>query len=559
MAFSALSVPGSFSAVVAAWSGASGYETVVAVAVLALLLTTLAVLKRRSRFDLDVIPGPWRHAPPLVGNVLECLRPDFHRVLLSWSNKYGGICRVKFLWQDALVVTDPAALAAIMGRGEGAMDKAAVAYAPINKMCDPHGNANLLTSAADDSWKAIRKAVAVSFAMQNIKKKFPLVLSRINQLVDRLAAVGPEASIDVDQAALRVTLDVIGLAGFGHDYNSVSQDIPNYNHLLRVLPRCFTEVMMRIANPLRAAFPTAFKNGPKGATAFAAFQSEMSLLLKQLEARGTPAADDTDIGSQLIRVMQAHPEISRERILSEIGILFVEGFETTGHTTSWTLFNIASVPEVQEKIATELDAAGLLVRPDRPAPREFQWEDLKSLPYLTACVKEAMRMLPVVSIMARVAGRDMHVGPYKVPAGTLVATPLFAIHNTIHNWDQPEQFMPERWLTVPTETYVYNSRDSSSAGSGNNDSCSAAAAAAGSSKRGITFMPFSEGPRNCVGQSLAKMEVLTLLAKLCANFRIELSPEMGGRQGVQSRESTHLTLQTAGTRGIRCHLNPRAA
>jgi cytochrome P450 len=88
------------------------------------------------------------------------------RQLLDWSNQYGGIYRLKFLWQDALVVTDPVALAAIMGRGEGAMDKASLVYAPINRMCTPHGDANLLTSAADEHWKAIRKAVAVSFSMQ---------------------------------------------------------------------------------------------------------------------------------------------------------------------------------------------------------------------------------------------------------------------------------------------------------------------------------------------------------------------------------------------------------
>jgi hypothetical protein len=87
-------------------------------------------------------------------------------VLLGWSDKYGGIVRAQFLHQPALIVTDPAALAAIMGRDEGAMDKAALAYAPINRMCTPHGDANLLTSAADDSWKAVRKAVAVSFSMQ---------------------------------------------------------------------------------------------------------------------------------------------------------------------------------------------------------------------------------------------------------------------------------------------------------------------------------------------------------------------------------------------------------
>jgi cytochrome P450 len=104
-----------------------------------------------------------------------------------------------------------------MGRGEGAIDKAAMAYAPINRMCDPHGNANLLTSAANDSWKAVRKAVAVSFSIQHIKKKFPLVLGRVNQLVGRIAAQGPGASIDVDQAALRVTLDVIGLVSSNGD------------------------------------------------------------------------------------------------------------------------------------------------------------------------------------------------------------------------------------------------------------------------------------------------------------------------------------------------------
>ncbi len=58
------------------------------------------------------------------------------------------------------------------------------------------------------------------------------MLSRINELVARCAALGPEAPVDVDQAALRVTLDVIGLAGFGHDYQSVKQDKPAYDHLL---------------------------------------------------------------------------------------------------------------------------------------------------------------------------------------------------------------------------------------------------------------------------------------------------------------------------------------
>jgi hypothetical protein len=49
-------------------------------------------------------------------------------------------------------------------------------------MCDPHGNPNLLTAPADDKWKAIRKGVAVSFAFQNIKRKYPMVVARVNEV-----------------------------------------------------------------------------------------------------------------------------------------------------------------------------------------------------------------------------------------------------------------------------------------------------------------------------------------------------------------------------------------
>jgi cytochrome P450 len=198
------------------------------------------------------------------------------------------------------------------------------------QMTDPHGNPNLLTAPADEKWKAIRKGVAVSFAFQNIKKKYPMVLDRVNRVITRAAALGGDASIDVDQLALRVTLDVIGLAGFGHDYQSVEKDVPEYDHLLRVLPRCFTEVMLRVINPLRPIFPSWFKNGPKGAAAFLEFQNQMRFLLNKIRTDGEPAEENCDIGAQVWRVLKEHPDISEDRMLSEIGMLFVEGFETTG-------------------------------------------------------------------------------------------------------------------------------------------------------------------------------------------------------------------------------------
>lgn len=92
-------------------------------------------------------------------------------------------CRLKFLWNDVVLVTEPAALASIMGRGEHAVDKAFETYAPINKMCDPHCNPNLLTSEADATWKAVRKAVAVSFSVQvSALLSYPIITQVVHVL-----------------------------------------------------------------------------------------------------------------------------------------------------------------------------------------------------------------------------------------------------------------------------------------------------------------------------------------------------------------------------------------
>jgi cytochrome P450 len=450
--------------------------------------------------------------------------------------------RLKVLWKNVLVVTDPKAAAVVVGRGPYALDKAALFYAPVNEMVSPHAEPNLLTAPSDEKWHTIRKAVAVSFSHGNIRRKFPVVLEKVNELIARCRALGPSHSIDVDQAALRVTLDVIGLAGFQHDFECVKQDVPSWNHLLRVLPRCFTEVELRLANPFRSFgfLPRRFFTyGEKGTKSLSHFQDEMIALLDTMRKRGPPKHTDFSIGAQLLR-LQNTCGITDDRILSEIGILFVEGFETTGHTISWTLFCIATTEGIQEKIAEELDNAGLLLKPNS-SPRELVYEDLRKLSFLNSCLKEAMRMYPVVSVgNGRMTSKATRVGQYIVPNGVIVGVPLYALHNTKHNWEDPKSFKPERWLKVPVETFVYNSLDPEAKGS-----------------ESLTFMPFSEGPRNCVGQSLAKMEVLGVLAKLLSNFRFTLAPEMNGKEGVTNRESTHLTLQTKGTKGIRMHLTPR--
>lgn len=72
---------------------------------------------------------------------------------------------------------------------------------------------------------------------------------------------------------------------------------------------------------------------------------------------------------------------------AEIGIFFLAGFETTGHSGAWLLYLLSQHPEVEAKICQELDQHGLLVTPDRPNPRQVTYDDLAKLTYLDMAIK----------------------------------------------------------------------------------------------------------------------------------------------------------------------------
>ena len=139
--------------------------------------------------------------------------------------------------------------------------------------------------------------------------------------------------------------------------------------------------------------------------------------------------------------------IPRPRLLAEVGIFWGAGFETTAHTICWTLFLLATHPEVETKLLQELEGLGLAASPSNPKPRAMIWEDLSNLKYLSAVINESMRMYPVVSSgTIRITHDWTKLGEYTVPPGIPILTPFYAIHRSPRLWVEPDRFMPGRWL-----------------------------------------------------------------------------------------------------------------
>ncbi|KAK9812852.1 hypothetical protein WJX72_004712 [[Myrmecia] bisecta] len=481
------------------------------------------------------MPSPPRKL--IVGHMLDVLAPNFHRVFTRWAGQYGGIYRISVMGFPGVVVSDPEAVSHILGRA-GCIDlpKHTASYQVLDLLWGNKGAHSIFTSLSNEDWRDVRKAVSSSFSSVNVRQKFPIATQKAHSLADAIAAVGSKQSVDMDEAGMRLTLDIVGLAGFGHDFGAVSL---GENRVITTLPHALEECQRRMTNPLQwLNFWT--KESRDAMKCVYEFRQIIAALVAEMKARGPPPDSDTSVGAQLLRLRdpKTGAPLPDHKLAAEVGTFIMGGFETTAHTLSFTLFCIATNPAVKAGVLAELDKLGLVARARQPA-RELKWDDLAKMTYRGNVLKESMRMFPVVAGVPRYTTQPTQIGPYKVPKGVFVYVLFHHLHNSPGNWSDPDVFNPDRWLD-DDEMYYQPAAD------GMADDKDA--------NRFKKFLPFSEGPRSCIGQNMAMMELKAGIATLCARFDFQLAPEMGGVQGVIGSEIMALTLHTR--HGIRMHCTP---
>ena len=203
-------------------------------------------------------------------------------------------------------------------------------------------------------------------------------------------------------------------------------------------------------------------------------------------------AENMDKGDLLSLLLHARDEddgrgMNDQQVRDEAMTLFLAGHETTALALSWTWYLLAQHPEAEQKLLAELDAvlAGRL-------PTVDDWPKLK---FTEMVALEAMRLYPPAYVIGREATANCVIGGFAVPRGTTLLMPQWVVQRDGRFFDEPERFKPERW----GEEWI-------------------------KALPKFAYFPFGGGPRVCIGQQFAMMELVLILATIARHFCFRMQP-----------------------------------
>lgn len=208
-------------------------------------------------------------------------------------------------------------------------------------------------------------------------------------------------------------------------------------------------------------------------------------ILSMIEKRRAQPGTHKDVLSLLIAARDGENRgMTDEELVGQATILFGASFETAATTLTWTLFLLAQHPGVMRKLMDELDH---VLAGNAPAP-----DQLVRLEFLTCAIKESMRVLSPVPYAIRATARRVKIGPLALPHGATIVCGHYLTHHMPAIYPEPERFRPERWQSIEPSQWEY--------------------------------LPFSAGPRVCVGAIFATQLLKISLALMLQRFRFSMVP-----------------------------------
>ncbi|KAH8256214.1 hypothetical protein KR026_010914, partial [Drosophila bipectinata] len=365
------------------------------------------------------------------------------------------------------------------------------------------GNGLLLSDGK--VWHQRRKIITPTFHFSILEQFVEVFDQQSNVCVQRLAQKANGQVFDVYKNVCLAALDIIAETAMGTKIYAQSKDSTPYaeavNECTAMMSWRFMSVYLQSEILFTLTHPHLKWRQMKLIRTMHDFTIKVIEQRRQTleEQQKSSSSDESsnDVGSKqrmalldvlLMATVDGKP-LTNDEIREEVDTFMFEGHDTTTSALSFCLYEVSRNPEVQEKLFEEILR---VIGTDRSRPVTIR--DLGELKYMESVIKESLRMYPPVPIVGRKLVNDFKYTNSKhcdgiIPAGAEIVLGIYGIHRQPDTFPDPEKFDPERFET-------------------------------GDRVPPFHMVPFSAGPRNCIGQKFAQLEMKMMLAKIVREYEL---------------------------------------
>ncbi|MGZ8843507.1 MAG: cytochrome P450 [Pyrinomonadaceae bacterium] len=429
------------------------------------------VMKAGKKFPTaERPPGP-------KGTLIMGVMRDFNRDSLGFIERaqrdFGDVVWMRFLYVPALFLYHPNEVEYVLATNPKNFLKSMSLRSNFFQRLVGNG---LLTSQGEE-WKRQRRLSAPAFHRERVATYAGTMVDYTERL---MAGWQDREARDVHRDMMRLTLEIVVRCLFSAD---VSTDVDHVGDTLKELVKPFASqatltwiLNNRLPTPAHLRFHRLAKRID-------------DIVYRIIGERRASGKDEGDLLSMLLAARDEDgSQMSDQQLRDEVMTLFLAGHETTALTLAWSWYLLGTHPTAEKKFHAELDEV--------LGGRSPTMADLPRLKYTEQIAKESMRLYPPAYGLGREAIDDCEIGGYRVPAGTQVFMFQWVTQRDPRFFDQPHQFMPERWTPDFIERLPK-----------------------------YAYFPFGGGPRACIGASFAMMEIILVLATIGQKFRLKLVPD----------------------------------
>ena len=475
---------------------------------LAFLILPLILYKLYGRYNNRQINGELRKlqsGPPtklLVGNALDFKPSLMHEWTMQYTRSHLPSHTHNWYYyilsDVSIVINNPFDLNYILDSHQNRFGKSDV----YGKMLDWCSTGSLLQTDGQ-IWTDQRKVLSHAFSMKSVQQMYGTVIGKAQQLVQQLnKQLTKSSTVDISVWVACYTQDIIGSVGFHYEMNSLSGDL-TYRHAAEdILRECWARVVR--------LFP--FQDSElqsRGRAGIQLMHNTIKTVIAQRQSAGV-SGKDTDILAVMMRAAddpsKTFPPAGydlQSQYVNQTLLFLIAGADTTSSALNSALYFLAKYPQYQHKLRDELNTL------DCTVAQQTYVSALGKLPYMNAIINETLRLRPSASTVTRklLKSPDNANHTIRLPSGLLVTDnmnldcQILQVQTSTQIWgNDAHEFKPDRWLQSDIKfDNQYELKH--------------------------VFLPFLHGPRACIGQYLAKIEMLVAIDIIVRQYEQQLVKE----------------------------------